>query len=56
VYHEVLNTDSMLYGGSNQGNAGAVIAAPIPWHGLSHSVSLTLPPLATLWLEVPSSE
>ncbi len=55
VYREVLNTDSALYGGSNQGNAGAVNAAPNPWHGLSHSLSLTLPPLATLWLEVPPS-
>jgi 1,4-alpha-glucan branching enzyme len=54
VYREVLNTDSSLYGGSNQGNAGAVTALPASWHGLPHSLSLTLPPLATLWLEVPS--
>jgi 1,4-alpha-glucan branching enzyme len=54
AYREILNSDSSLYGGSNQGNAGAVIAEKIPWHGLSHSLSLTLPPLATLWFEVPA--
>jgi 1,4-alpha-glucan branching enzyme len=55
VYREILNSDSSLYGGSNQGNAGAVTADQIPWHGLPHSLSLTLPPLATLWFEVPAS-
>ena len=55
VYREILNSDSSLYGGSNQGNAGAVTAEKIPWHGLPHSLSLTLPPLATLWFEVPAS-
>jgi 1,4-alpha-glucan branching enzyme len=52
-YHEVLNTDSQFYAGSNLGNGGAVAATATPWHGLSHSLELTLPPLATMWFTVP---
>jgi 1,4-alpha-glucan branching enzyme len=49
-YVERLNTDSALYGGSDVGNAGGVMANAIECHGRSHSVDLTLPPLATLVL------
>jgi len=49
-WREVLNTDSEIYGGSNAGNAGRVAAQSVPSHGRSHSVELTLPPLATLYL------
>jgi 1,4-alpha-glucan branching enzyme len=54
LYREVLNTDSTIYGGSNQGNAGATYADHTPWHGLPCSISITLPPLATVWFEVPA--
>jgi 1,4-alpha-glucan branching enzyme len=43
-----LNTDASVYGGSNLGNAGMVAAEPIPAHGRSFSLVLTLPPLATV--------
>ena len=49
-YQERLNTDAAIYGGSNVGNAGCLLAEPIPCHGQPYSVSLTLPPLATLVL------
>ena len=49
-FHELLNTDSESYGGSNVGNMGAVTTEPDPWHGLDHSALVTLPPLAVLWL------
>src|SRR5271165_6638739 len=49
-WREALNTDAALYGGSNIGNLGAVEAEPRPLHGLTASVALTLPPLATLFL------
>ncbi len=49
-YREVLNTDSRHYGGSDLGNLGEVLASPAPWHGLPYSASVTLPPLATVWL------
>ena len=52
IYHERLNTDSQYYGGSNVGNPfGMVDAEQIPSHGRDWSVALTLPPLATVFLE-----
>jgi 1,4-alpha-glucan branching enzyme len=51
VYRELLNSDAAIYGGSNMGNAGVVHAEPIPSHGRSNSLALTLPPLAALFLK-----
>jgi len=45
-WRETLNGDADLYGGSGHGNIGGVTAAPIPVHGRSHSLTITLPPLA----------
>ncbi|MBI4839827.1 MAG: 1,4-alpha-glucan branching protein GlgB [candidate division NC10 bacterium] len=50
LYRELLNTDLEIYGGSNVGHAEGVRAEAVPQHGFPHSVSLTLPPLATLVL------
>jgi 1,4-alpha-glucan branching enzyme len=50
VWREIVNTDATVYGGSGIGNGGQVTADDIPAHGHSASVSLTLPPLATLIL------
>ena len=47
---EVLNSDSHMYGGGGWGNLGGVDAVPIPFHGLSNSVVLTLPPLSVVVL------
>jgi 1,4-alpha-glucan branching enzyme len=47
---EALNSDSEYYGGSNLGNLGGLLADETPYHGQPYSVSLTLPPLATLIL------
>jgi 1,4-alpha-glucan branching enzyme len=52
-YRELLNTDAAIYGGSNVGNSGGIAAEPIPHHWYQYSGYLTLPPLATVWLEVP---
>ena len=49
-YEECLNTDSSYYGGSNVGNSSAVKADEEPMHGYPYSLSLTLPPLATLMI------
>ncbi len=49
-YTEVLNTDAAVYGGGNVGNMGSVVSEPIAAHGRTLSLSLTLPPLATLVL------
>ena len=49
-YREALNSDAAMYGGSNMGNGGGVIAEPLPWHGRPYSIALTLPPLGGLIL------
>ncbi|HEX3540545.1 MAG TPA: 1,4-alpha-glucan branching protein GlgB [Acidimicrobiales bacterium] len=50
-WREVVNTDAAFFGGSGMGNEGEVAATATPWHGLSASAELTLPPLAVIWLE-----
>jgi 1,4-alpha-glucan branching enzyme len=50
-YKECLNTDAEKYGGGNVGNEGGVTALPETMHGRPFSVSITLPPFATLILE-----
>ena len=45
---EALNGDATLYGGSGVGNLGGVMASPIPAHGRTHSLTVTLPPLAVV--------
>ncbi len=49
-YEEILNTDHTRYGGSGVGDAG-VEAQETPVHEKSHSLALTLPPLATIVLK-----
>ena len=49
-WKEILNSDAPVYGGSGQGNMGGVDAVPIPLHGRKWSVTLTLPPLAAVFL------
>jgi len=48
-WREILNTDSALYGGSNQGNAGGIVAGTHPSHGFPCSAEIVVPPLATVW-------
>jgi 1,4-alpha-glucan branching enzyme len=51
-YVERINSDSEHYGGSNVGNGSDPLTAEqIPAHGREWSLSLTLPPLAALYLE-----
>jgi 1,4-alpha-glucan branching enzyme len=50
-YRERVNTDAALYGGGNIGNGGGVTAEDIGSHGRAWSLSLTLPPLATVIFE-----
>jgi len=49
-YHEILNTDSEYYGGTNLGN-GAQAVEPVPWMDFAQSVCLTLPPLGAIFLK-----
>jgi len=51
-WREILNTDSAIYGGRNDGNAGGRATEAIPAHGREHSLSLTLPALSALWFSL----
>ncbi|MGW0979024.1 1,4-alpha-glucan branching enzyme [Streptomyces griseus] len=46
---EVLNTDAARYGGGDVRNEEPLKAEAVPAHGRASSISLTLPPLATVW-------
>jgi 1,4-alpha-glucan branching enzyme len=54
-WRERLNTDAESYGGGNLGNLGAIEATDEPWHGMTASAMVFVPPLATLWL-VPEDD
>ncbi|WP_110668936.1 alpha amylase C-terminal domain-containing protein [Salinicola halophilus] len=49
-WREIFNSDSVFYGGSNVGNGRVLNTAPQSSHGWSQSLSLIVPPLATLFL------
>jgi 1,4-alpha-glucan branching enzyme len=49
-YREILNSDSTFYGGSDVGNATEIEAYVSPAHGQACSLTVSVPPLATLML------
>jgi 1,4-alpha-glucan branching enzyme len=49
-YQERINTDKTCYAGSGQKNQGAIETQDIQSHGRPFSLSIALPPLATLYL------
>ncbi len=51
AWREVLNTDAPRYGGSGVTNPDPLKTETVPWNGRTSSVSLVLPPLATIWLQ-----
>lgn len=51
-WHEIFNSDSTYYGGSNQGNGTGLESQNQPWMGLPHSLVITLPPLAGILLRL----
>jgi 1,4-alpha-glucan branching enzyme len=50
-WREVLNSDATVFGGSGQGNLGAVDSEAVAWNGRRHSITVTLPPLGALFLK-----
>lgn len=50
-YTEIFNSDNLKYGGSDVLNRDNLEAFPIPMHGYTHSLSLSLPPLAIVMLK-----
>ncbi|NNK96214.1 MAG: 1,4-alpha-glucan branching protein GlgB [Desulfobacterales bacterium] len=51
-YHEIFNSDSENYRGSNVGNDGGQATNSTQMHGHPQSLSLKLPPLATIMLKL----
>ena len=51
TYREILNTDAAVYGGSNLGNAGMVMATADPWRDRPCSALVDLPPLGAVFLK-----
>jgi len=48
---EILNSDSVAYGGTDFGNLGGKDTQEIPMHGRVHSLDLTIPPLGAVFLK-----
>jgi 1,4-alpha-glucan branching enzyme len=59
-WREVVNSDAAMYGGSNVGNMGGVVATEHKCHGKPYSAEFTLPPLSIIAFrpekEVPSAK
>jgi 1,4-alpha-glucan branching enzyme len=47
-YKEIFNSDAAWYGGAGIGNQGGVYSKAEPAHGRTASITITVPPLATL--------
>jgi len=51
-YRELLNSDGVQYGGSGvQAICGQVAATDVAWNGRAQSITITLPPLASVFIE-----
>ncbi len=50
-YVEVFNSDAEEFGGSGVTNSTSLKTENFPWHNRSHSITLTIPPLATIFLK-----
>ena len=50
-YTEIFNTDLSIYGGSDTKNMNTIYSKNIPMHGCSYSISLTIPPLAVVFIK-----
>ena len=54
TYKEILNSDDAAFGGSGQYHNKSVRSKKVPMHGFDQSITLTLPPLSTIYFEVPA--
>ena len=50
TYSEIFNSDSPEFGGSGVGNPKPIKSEAVPGHGKEQSITLTLPPLAVLYI------
>ena len=56
AYVEVFNSDDEAFGGSGVRNDGAIETQAVPWQERGQSITLTLPPLATVYLRHQGAE
>jgi 1,4-alpha-glucan branching enzyme len=56
AWSEIANSDAPLYGGSGQGNLGAVHAAPVSVHGRPFTLNVVLPPLGAVFFRAPGGD
>ena len=54
TYKEVLNSDDEAFGGSGAVHNKSVRTHKKPLHGFEQSITITLPPMSTLYFEVPT--
>jgi 1,4-alpha-glucan branching enzyme len=50
-YKEVFNSDSEIYGGSNQSNEGSIKPELENWHNQPYHIKITIPPLSTIFIK-----
>jgi len=50
-WRELLNSDATIYWGSGLGNGGGATADAESWNGRPFSMTLSLPPLSTLFFK-----
>ncbi len=50
VYREVFNSDLELFGGTDTKNVGDIISDPGLTHGHNHYITITVPPLSTIYI------
>jgi len=48
IYKEIFNSDQEIYGGNNNINQSLLIAEKVSWHGQTFSITIKVPPLATV--------
>ena len=50
-YKEIFNSDSKRYAGSNVGSYGGTASVNESWHDKPHSITVEVPPLATVFFK-----
>ena len=54
TYKEILNSDDAAFGGSGTVHNKPLRTHKKPQHGFEQSITVTLPPMSTLYFEVPT--
>ena len=52
TYAEIFNSDAQYYGGSNISNGTSIHTEPTAWMGQAQSISISLPPLSGIILQI----